>query len=397
MARVNHKGFKMVEPDEDDLETKIIRHRKDVFYRTLWTLVIAAVIVVALLLWNALRTFESYEVRQSVERTDSAALNFENFLGKIVKYSNDGISYMDCENELIWNQSFEMGNPQVEICENYLTVYDCGGVDLYIMDDLTVKKHITTTLPIMKACVASQGTVAVLMKEGTVSYVQLFDQKGKELAKGEFYGSQGGFPIDIAFSYDAQKLAVDMVDVSDGNVKTTITFYNFGSVGQNEINNKVGTYSFSDLLVPEIAFVSSDRMIAFGDRETIIFTGAQKPELSKEIFYEGELESVFYNSGKFGIVQDNYDEAGTHQVRVFDMRGNELMSRPTNMLYTDIEFLDNGMICIRNKNSCEIMSSHGIKKFEHTFDQELYKILSADYSAEYVFVLDGMTEEVHLR
>ncbi len=387
----------MVEPEPEDLDAKIERHRKDVFFRTLWTIIIAAIIVVALLLWNALRSFEDYEVRQSVERTDSEALHFENFLGKIIKYSNDGISYMDCANELIWNQSFEMEDPQIWICENYLTIYDRGGMDLYIMDDLTVKKHIMTTLPIEKVCVASQGTVAVLMKEGVVSYVQLFDQKGKELAKGEFYGDQGGFPIDIAFSYDAQKLAVDMVDVIDGNVKTTITFYNFGSVGQNEINNKVGTYSFSDLIVPEIAFVSSDRMIAFGDRETIIFSGSQKPEISKEIYYEGELESVFYSENRFGIVQDNFDEEGTRQIRVFDMRGNELMSQPTAMSYSKVEFLDNGMVCVRDKYGCELISSHGIRKFGHTFDKELYKILSADYSTEYVFVLSGETQEVHLR
>ena len=51
------------------------------------------------------------------------------------------------------------------------------------------------------------------MKEDDVSYVRLYDKKGQELASGEFYQEKGSFPVDIALAPDAQKLAVDMLDV----------------------------------------------------------------------------------------------------------------------------------------------------------------------------------------
>lgn len=37
-----------------------------------------------------------------------------------------------------------------------------------------------------KACIASQGTVAVLVSENENYYVKLYDVNGKELASGEF-------------------------------------------------------------------------------------------------------------------------------------------------------------------------------------------------------------------
>lgn len=396
MSKIAHEGFKTVESNFDDIDEKIRDHRKDIFWRTVWILGIFMVMLIAFGLWETLRVYESYETTNHADRTDSEASKFEEFCGNIVKYSNDGIVYMDGENELIWNQSFEMNAPRMSKCESYLAIYDMGGTDIFIISDSGIQRQIETTMPIRKVCVARQGTVAVLLKEGTISYVKLFDRKGKELASGTFYGDQGGFPIDIAFSYDAQKLAVDMVDVTDGNVKSTLAFFNFGSVGQNEINNNVGTYSYSDVFIPQIEFVSDEKMLAFGDKEIIVFGGAQKPQITKEIFIEKELESVFYDDKYIGIAQDNHDENGSRHIIVYDMRGNRIMETDTTLPYEKIQFLSNHEVCVIGNRQCEIYSIHSIQKFSYTFDEEIYKIIYQGMGANYIFILDGATEEVRL-
>ncbi len=50
-----------------------------------------------------------------------------------------------------------------------------------------------------------------------------------------------------------------MMSINAGKVSTIVSFYNFGSVGQNEIDNNVGTYTYEDVLVPEIAYVSDKK------------------------------------------------------------------------------------------------------------------------------------------
>ena len=101
MAKTNHEGFKTVETDLEELDEKIRDHRRGIFWRVVWVVGIFAVMLIAFGLWEALRVYEDYEVTSSVERTDSEASRFEEFCGNIVKYSNDGIVYMDGENELI--------------------------------------------------------------------------------------------------------------------------------------------------------------------------------------------------------------------------------------------------------------------------------------------------------
>lgn len=389
--------FKTVETDLDELEEKIRKHRRKIATRII--IVISIIVAVFLIgwLWMALRTYDSYDVRNSVEQSDKSAVTFVDFCGAVVEYSNDGILYTDSDGNRIWNQAFEMSAPQVAICETYMTVYDKGGTDMFIMNKTGVKKKIETSLPIIKACIAGQGTVAVLVSEDSNYYVKMYDTSGKELASGEFFGEQKNIPVDIALSYDAKKLAVDMIDISEGKTDNVISFYNFGSVGQNEIDNNVGTYTYEDVLVPEIAYVSDNRMVAIGDSKIMVFDGAQKPSLKQTIELENEADSVFYNQKYIGIAYSNNDEKCTSHIKVYDYNGKMLMENDTPIAYTNIEFDSNNEVCVTSDYACELYTIHGVKKFSDTFDKQLYKIIYKAGVNDYIFLYEGSMDEVRLR
>ena len=270
------RDFKTVETDSIELEeidVQVRKHRRKTFGHVVRVLILLAIVMVGVQLWTALRSYSSYEVRSITERQDSKATRYATFLSKCIEYSNDGIIYRGDDEELLWNQSFEMNSPVLDICEKYLAIYDQDGTSIYIMTESGLVQKIETSMPIDRVCIANQGTVAVLMKENAVAYVRLYGSNGKELANGEFFQEKGSFPVGIALSNDAQKLAVDMVDVNAGSVCSVISFYNFGSVGQNEIDNNVGTYTYEGVLIPEIDFVSADRMVAISNEGFIVFEG----------------------------------------------------------------------------------------------------------------------------
>jgi hypothetical protein len=345
----------------------------------------------------ALRSYESYEVSNVIDRNSSGTTQYQMFGDYLLEYSSDGISCIDPNREIVWNQSFEMTAPKVRICKDYLVVYDATGTKLFILTKSGLEKSLEMALPIQTVCIADQGTVAVLMKENQESQVKLFDKKGNELANGKFYGDKGGFPIDIALSHDGTKLAVDMVDVTQGKVNTTISFYNFGSVGQSEIDNNVGTYTFKDLLVPEIDYISNSRMIGMGTGKLLVFDGSQKPELSSEIGIEEEVLSFFHNEKYIGIVSDNVQIENSWHIKVMDMRGKTIMENDTSIPYNNIEFLSNNEICVTNDTQCEIFTTHSIRKFAYEFDKELYKVFATDGGQDYTFIFRDTIEEVRLK
>ena len=397
VADVKKRGFKTVETNYEEVESQIRQHRKVIIRRVIEVVAIVVVLVVAIELLYALRSFDSYEIRNSVERSNTDVTQFAEYNRYILEYSNDGISCVTHNREMIWNQSYEMSNPQIDVCGKYLVVYDSGGSDIYILAENGLQSHVETTLPIQTVCVAEQGTIAVLMRNGAEAQVKLFGKEGNELANGKFYGDKGGFPIDIALSHDATKLAVDMIDVSQGGVNTTISFYNFGSVGQSQIDNNVGTYTYKGILIPEIDYLSDTKMLALGTGKILVFDGAQKPELTQEILLEQDILSYFHNDKYVGIVYDSIEMENSWHVKVMDLKGNVVMENDISISYDKVEFLSNNEICVTNESECEIFTIHSIKKFSYTFEKPIYKIISGDSGQNYTFIFKETTEEVKLK
>lgn len=398
MAEKDKRGFRTVgQTDMEEYERKLKAHRRKVAKRTISIILVIIAVTAAVALFMALRHYESFDILESVERADTEATHFAEFRDNILKYSNDGALYTNASNELIWNQTYEMANPQIDICGNYLTIYDRKGSMIYILTPEGLQSSIETTMPVEQVRVAAQGTIAVLMSKDDAGYVALYDREGNNLVQGAIHGEKKGYPIAIALSQDAVKLAVSMLDISDGTVKSTIAFYNFGSVGQNEIDHVVGASTFNDTVIPEMEFISEDKLVAFSDSGLLYFEGAQKPQQTGEVAFEKEVKSIFYNHDYVGVVTGNEDEEVTYHLCVYDSKGSPVMEKDFAMEYTDIEFLSNNEICIRNENTCDIYTIRGIYKFHHEFEETLCKIIPGSSGLNYTLVLEDATEKVRLK
>ena len=398
MEEKNKRGFRTVaQTDMEEYERKLREHRIKIVKRVVSITLAVVAVLAGIGLFMALRHYESYDVLTSTSRADTEATRFADFKGNILKYSNDGAFYTDASNELIWNQTYEMANPQIDICGSYLTIYDKKGSLFYILTPQGLQSKIETTMPIEQVCVAAQGTVAVLMTNDAVGYVALYDKTGENLVQGAIHGEKKGYPIAIAISQDAMKLAVSMLDINSGSVKSTVAFYNFGSVGQNEIDHVVGASSFDNTVIPEMEFISNDKLVAISDSGLLYFEGTQKPQQSGEIPFEKQVKSIFYNHNYVGVVVSDEDEAVTHHLSVYDMKGDLVMEKDFALEYTEIEFLSNNEICIRNEDTCDIYSIRGIYKFHHEFKKAICKVLPGNSGLNYTFVLEDTTEKVRLK
>ncbi len=361
-------------------------------------ILIVLCIVVGGSLLHLLGRYDGYSVRSSAKRTDASSSTYLDFQGNLLKYSNDGVFYTDYDGNLIWNYSYEMTNPTLDQCGDYILIYDKRGTQMSVLTTTGIQGSMDTSLPIVDANVADKGTVAVLTQENDINYLQLYDIDGKTLASGELHTENSGYPIAIALSSDAKKLMVSMINLNDGDVKTNIAFYNFGSAGKKEIDNIVATYSYSSLIVPEIDFVENDKAIAFGDNEIIIYSSAEKPKVDKEIFLDTEMKSIFHNDKYFGVICTSQQEDGStaNEMTVYTMNGFRRFSKLIEIPYNKIELMDNNEIMLTNGAETNIYTLFGIKKFAYTFETSIYKIIPGDSSRRYIFIEDGLTEKVRI-
>ncbi|MBO5372824.1 MAG: hypothetical protein J6A75_08895 [Lachnospiraceae bacterium] len=397
MTDIRKQQFHTVENNLEEMEKKLRKHRRKIAIRITVLVILASVSLAATAVYFQQKEYTDYEVRSEIKKADSEATQYEDFAGYILRYNNDGAFCADLSDNLIWNQAYEMQTPMVDICETYAAIADKHGTQIYIMDTVGVQGKIETSKPIQAICVANQGSVAVLTQEEGTSNLELYNKKGESLASGEIHVENSGYPLDIALSNDANKLAVSILDISQGKAKTNIVFYNFGSVGQNEIDNMVGSYSYKDTVIPEIDFVTNERMLAFGDSRIVIFEGTQKPEETAKLELKKEVKSLFFDEEYIGLVYGNSEEGNSHKMHIYDMTGKLRLEKSFKMAYQNIEFLKNHEICIIEDNSCILYTLRGVKKFTHTFDAGIHKILSGQTSQSYTFILSDVMEKVKLK
>ncbi len=390
------KTYRLVTEEVEQLEKKIRSYRKKVVIVIFFLVMLALVGAGSLYIVYETKAYTGFQVMESVKRQDSAGTKYVEFGGNILKYSNDGAFYIDAENNLIWNQTYEMQAPMLDICEGYVAIAEQKGKIVYIMDVNGPCGEIRTNRPIRQIHVANQGMVTILMEENGTGYIRLYDKEGSFLAEGELHDKNSGYPLDITTSNDGKKMAVAMLDPNEGNVKTTVAFYNFGTVGQNEIDNIVSSYPYSDMVIPKIEFLTNDLAVAFGDSRIVIYEGSQKPVVKEEIEISREIRSIFYNERYIGLVFDTENSQETYEAEVYDIRGKLVRSFEFSMEYDEITFLSNDEICIRNDLECSIFTLRGIRRFHYNFEQDIHKVIYVK-GRRYIFLMDQTTDKIVLK
>ncbi|MBQ9392095.1 MAG: hypothetical protein IJU02_07915 [Lachnospiraceae bacterium] len=360
------------------------------------------VALLVILVWYTIsnfRTYSDYTIKNDVKTEDSDGTAYESFHGNIIKYNSDGAFYVSKNGDLIWNEAFDMSSPCIDICDDYVALYDRGGTDIYVMNTTGKKGVVTTSKPILRACVADNGSVAVLMNQQSVSYLEIRDINGEIIASGETHAENSGIPIDIAFTEEGTRLAVSSISLNTGSVQAIITFYDFGSAGKDKKDNIIGTYSFSDMVMPQIEYMSNGNLVAFGDHEIVLFNDSSEPKLKKEIFPQGSIDSIFFNEDNFGYIGPETNDKGetVKKMYVYSMSGWKKLDKEITGSYTTVYMLENDDVVLSTDKTAEIHRISGIKRFEHTFDNSIIKILPSSSSKDYIFVQNGMVEDVRLR
>ena len=244
--------------------------------------------------------YSNITIEHTAEQGDTVASTYAEFGGNLLRYTRDGAFYTDFDGSLIWNETYEMGAPVLDVNGGYGVLYDKNGTSLLILNTAGAMHSMQMNMPITMARVANGGIVAVLMQDGGNAYLYMYNASGSVLASGELHAKNSGYPISIALSTDGTMLCVSLLDLKGGVVNSTVNFYNFGTAGQDAIDNIVASYSYSDMVIPEVAFMKNDRAVAFGDTEYVIFTNGGRPAVDREIFLEEEVRTLVVRTALLG-------------------------------------------------------------------------------------------------
>lgn len=198
MDKLKKSRFHTVEVDEMDFKQKLRAHRLRVARTIFLVILVTAIILFALYYYFRFKEYGDYSVVNSQEVETISEADYYSFSGGVLKVSRDGAMYLSTSGKQIWNQTYEMNQPIVDICGNYVAIAGMKENQIYILNKFEIKGEVQTEDPIRAVEVSDSGIVAVLT-EGDTSYkIVMYDKKNNLLAQGEFHLENTGYPMAIA-------------------------------------------------------------------------------------------------------------------------------------------------------------------------------------------------------
>ena len=357
---------------------------------------VVVIILAGVWLYRRYTSYDEYKVLSSIKVDSSSGSKYLPYQDFVVKYSGDGISYIDSDGT-VWDESYQMKTPIVDICDDYIAVADKNSNNIFVYNEDGKQGKITTSFPIIKVEVANQGVVAALLEDKNANYIEVFDKEGNKLISHKTLLDENGYPLDFSISDDGEKMAVSYITVNNGAMGNRVVFYNFSNAGKNSEDKIVGEYKqYKEVLVPVVKFLSNSEVVAVGENVLSIYTVKDKSELDEEVKIKDEIQKVFYSDKYVGFILENHNSKNPYRIEVYDLNGNRKMKTEIKMDYDQVDFSGDNVLMYDDMN-CQIISFNGVQKFKTTFKGEMNGIVPVDGSRTFLFMTRSKIQKVKLK
>lgn len=379
---------------KEDLEDKIKAykwHKRRNIILAVATLLAA---VVSTYLLVEMQTYTKTRVLEKVENQGTDNSSYLEFASGVLRYSRDGIAYLDKKGLEQWNQAYQIKNPFVNISGKAVAVADRGGNDIYVLDEKGLKGEVHTNYPIEKIAVAENGIVSALLKNGTTPQVVCYDATGNVLAEHRASLTGTGYPIGMALSPTGTKLQITYLSVEDGVQATRVSCFDFSQTKEEEKEYEAGEDVYKNTVIPVLFFVNDKTSVLAGDQSVIIYKEVNRQMKAVQTIELGkEVKSVFHDKKYLGFILKNEGEGC--ELRLYDIEGKQKLSRTFTGEYANVK-VSQGNVFLYDGKKCRIYSELGVEKFEGEVDKEIMEIRPLAGINKYLLMsADGM-EEIRL-
>lgn len=368
--------------------------RKLKMNRMQWTIV-AVVLILAVVLVYALvknnKVASSYEVVTSMSRGDDTSVYYCMMRKGMVKYSKDGVAMTNKSGSVLWNQTYEMASPTMTSAGDYVAVGDIGANTIYIFNEYGQLGRVSTDVPIQEIQISEQGVVAAVLSDTSSNYINLYDKQGNSLGSIKASLENTGYPLAIALSPDASKLAVSYLIVKSGSMQSRIVSYDFSDV---EGDHLLDTQELEGLY-PKAAFLDSREVVLFGEKGFVLYQADSKKIETQENF-ESEINSVFCTNQKLGFIFKNEDDNGKYRMEIYNKAG-----KKSSTYYFDLDYsgmtADDDEVILYNDEEMLIYQMGGRVRFRGTFNTAVTGVMPSWEDGLYWLIDDQSLREIRIR
>lgn len=381
------------ERPKKSFETRLKRRKFARAYKCALIISVIAAGIIAYLIYEKTKIYETYSVASSVKRSEATGLKLADFNGNLLTYSKDGAGATDPDGNLLWNMTFDMQAPMMAMKGGMVAFADYGGSKVYVQSEKGENVEISTAMPISKIRISSNGYILAVLEDSNVTWIYMYDMNGTVIAYFRTTMEKSGYPIDVDISDDGELVCVSYYYLDSNEEKSSVAFYNFGSVGQNNIDNYVSGYNYTDKLVPKVLFLNSSSAVSVSEDSINFYAGEHKPVNIGTPFLCDNLLSVFSGKDMVGLVFDNEANGTKYRLDVYDAKSNLLCQKEFDFDYSMIAF-SKDVFVICGDSSLYIGTYSGDMKYEGNYSEDIVLVIPAVVQNKFIFVTEKSIDTV---
>lgn len=362
------------------------------------------------------RYYSVYEVEKRTERNASSNARYFEQDGRMIRYNNEGVSALGRDLRVLWNVGMNYKSPKVVMGGEYIAVAEIGGRNLSFMNRKTTPVNTVTKEvagEILDLSISEMGQVAILMGEKKSNLIQIlepFNRNNPLKAEIKTYYKEDGYGLTLALSPDGTKLVTEFVKEEGADLKSVLTFYHFGRIGENTNADRiVGIFPYEGTLFGKLQFVSEKNVVAVGDNRILGFTMKHEPTLHFEKKLYGKVEKVDVDGSGMALIlsesgkkvkgeeyldEDLVEKPGTFLVRL-NAEGSKVFEMELSMKRTGLSY-KKGESVVYSDESCLILSPDGTEKFKGSFQENILAIFHTEKKDRYFLVSGNHVSTIKL-
>ncbi|MDO4473658.1 MAG: DUF5711 family protein [Eubacteriales bacterium] len=361
------------EESSGSTENHMMESKKKIRKKRIAIGIAAVVVVTAAFLVIQMQTYSTARISTTYACDDSGNNSYLQFSNGVLKYSRDGIAFLDRKGEERWNQPYQIKSPIVATYyDKAIVVADKGGNDMLVLDNEGLKGELHANLPIKKVSVSAQGIVcAVLGDEGSPKIV-CYDAAGNILVELTTSLKGTGYPMDASMSEDGKMLLVSYLCIENNKIVTKVVYYDFDGKKNNVQDYEVTSDRYEDVAAAEVFFMNKKESAVICDDKILFYRGEKTPKLTETVLLNKKIKSVFHDQKYVGLILKNEGKAG-YELCLFNTSGKKLLSQEFVGDYSNVK-IDQGQVMMYDGKKCRVFAKNGLEKFDGEMSEPIYEM-----------------------
>ena len=387
-------GKKDTQTENNRINDRIRRRHQIRFYTILLIVVLVAALVLAYFIYEKTKIYDSANMTNTVSRQDVFQSQILPLGENLLTYSKDGANCMDAQGNLLWNMTFGMQNPMVSVCRETAAFADYGSSTIYVHTKEGNTAEIDTSMPIRKITVSEKGIVAAVLEDVNLTWIYLYDMNSTVIAYFRTTMEKSGYPVDVDISPSGELVCVSYYYLDSGVKRSSVAFYNFGEVGQNNIDNYVSGYNY-DEFVPYVEFMDNGTAFAASTGRLSLYEGKQKPVSVAENLISDEVLSVYNSEDNVAVIYENTSGNKRYRLEVYNSKGDMVSKEEFDFDYAGVA-LGKEWYVIYGNTDMYVATISGEKRFEGKYSKSIKLVIPTNLQSKYYVVTDSSLDTVEL-